>query len=108
MTESEKEEPVYSLEEGKYLVTLARKSILHYLTFQQVLKTPADAPAKLSKKSGVFVTLNKVLKNGQKELRGCIGFPLPIYPLVQATIEAAKSAAIVVPRSLFIRVLLNI
>jgi len=93
-----KEELVYTLEEGAYLVTLARKSILHYLTFGEILKVPEDVPEKLQQNSGVFVTLNTITKEGQKELRGCIGYPLPIYPLVKATIEAAKSAAVNDPR----------
>ncbi len=98
MNQSKDDEPVYSLEDGEYLVSLARKSIVHYLTFQKILKTPTNPPRKLLQKSGVFVTLNKVRKNGQKELRGCIGFPLPVYPLIEATIEAAKSAAVNDPR----------
>lgn len=88
----------YNLDDGKYLVTLARKSILHYLTFQKLLPIPQDTPLKLREESGVFVTLNKLENNKNKSLRGCIGFPLPIYPLVQATIEAAKSAAVGDPR----------
>jgi hypothetical protein len=84
----------YSLEDGKYLVRLARKSILHYLTFNEILPEPKDAPTKFFEESGVFVTLNRLTKNGEKQLRGCIGFPLPIYPLIKGTIEAAKSAAV--------------
>lgn len=83
----------YTLEEGKYLVTLARKAILHHLSFGKQLPTPKDAPPKLIEKSGVFVTLNSMDENKHKSLRGCIGFPLPVYPLVEATIQAANSAA---------------
>ncbi|HUU77810.1 MAG TPA: TIGR00296 family protein [candidate division Zixibacteria bacterium] len=88
----------YDLNDGKYLVTLARKSILHYLTFRKLLPIPRDTSPKLREESGVFVTLNKLENNKNKSLRGCIGFPLPIYPLAQATIEAAKSAAVGDPR----------
>ena len=91
-------EPSYTLEDGKFLVTLARKSILNYLTFNKLLSQPEDIPAKFLEESGVFVTLNKLDNNGEKKLRGCIGFPTPIYSLVQATIEAAKSAAVSDPR----------
>ncbi|NHJ05324.1 MAG: TIGR00296 family protein [Candidatus Heimdallarchaeota archaeon] len=97
MTESE-DLLEYDLNDGKYLVTLARKSILHYLTFRKLLPIPNDTPPKLREESGVFVTLNKLENNKNKSLRGCIGFPLPIYPLAQATIEAAKSAAVGDPR----------
>ncbi|MBY8993630.1 MAG: TIGR00296 family protein [Candidatus Heimdallarchaeota archaeon] len=94
----EYEEPVYTLEDGKYLVTLARKSILHYLTFEKLLPQPEDTPDKFLEESGVFVTLNKPDKQGNKKLRGCIGFPTPVHTLVQATIEAAKSSAVSDPR----------
>ena len=88
----------YSLEDGKYLVELARKSILHFLTFNELLAKPKDAPKKFDNNSGVFITLKKVDEKGEKKLRGCIGYPLPIFPLVQATIEAAKNAAVSDPR----------
>jgi len=47
----------------------------------------------LREKRGVFVTLKK-----HGELRGCIGFPYPNYPLGEAIILAAKSAAFSDPR----------
>jgi len=92
------EEPIYTLEDGKFLVTLARKSILNFLTFDKLLPQPEGTPAKFLELSGVFVTLNKPDDKGNKKLRGCIGFPTPVYPLVQATIEAAKSSAVSDPR----------
>ncbi|MHA1244305.1 MAG: TIGR00296 family protein [Candidatus Heimdallarchaeota archaeon] len=88
----------YSHEEGSYLIHLARKSILNYLTFGEVLSQPADTLPSLMAESGVFVTLQKITPNGGKNLRGCIGFPMPNYPLIQATILAAKSAAVGDPR----------
>ena len=89
-----KEDLNYDLEDGKFLVSLARKSILNYLTFNKMIPIPENTPKKLKENAGVFVTLNSKDKKGEEELRGCIGFPLPIYPLVRATIEAAKSAAV--------------
>ena len=94
----ENEEQIYTLEDGKFLVTLARKSILNFLTFNKLLPQPEGTSPKFLEESGVFVTLNKPDDKGNKKLRGCIGFPTPVYPLVQATIEAAKSAAISDPR----------
>ena len=93
-----KNDPVYTLEDGKYLVSIARKSILNYLTFEKLLPQPEDTPEKFLEDSGIFVTLNKPDEEGKKRLRGCIGFPTPIYPLIKATIEAAKSAAVEDPR----------
>jgi len=88
----------YSLDEGTFLIKLARKSILNYLTFGEILNQPADSPPSLLEESGVFVTLQKITPDGGRNLRGCIGFPMPNYPLVQATILAAKSAAVGDPR----------
>jgi uncharacterized protein (TIGR00296 family) len=86
-----------TIEEGKFLVNLARQAVTEYLENGNVLQVPKDVPSKLMKKCGVFVTLNKVYK-GEKRLRGCIGLPYPTTPLSQAVIEAALSAATHDPR----------
>ena len=39
--------------------------------------------------SGAFVTINRYPSG---ELRGCIGYPEPVFPLGEAIIEAARSA----------------
>lgn len=88
----------YSLEEGQFLVKLARNSIIYFLTFGELIEQPKETPKKFLQDSGVFVTLNKLDQNHSKNLRGCIGFPLPVYPLVTAVIQAAKSAAVGDPR----------
>lgn len=80
-------------EEGGFLVKLARASIETYLNEKQILKVPEDTPDDLKDEMGVFVTLNS---NGQ--LRGCIGYPEPVKPLVNAVIEVAISAALQDPR----------
>ncbi len=95
---SQKSDPEYTIEDGRYLVSIARKSILNFLTFGKLLPQPEDTPEKFLEDSGIFVTLNKPDEEGKKRLRGCIGFPTPIYPLIKATIEAAKSAAVGDPR----------
>ena len=46
-------------------------------------------------KQGCFVTL-KI----DEKLRGCIGFPEPVFPLYKSIIESAKSAAFSDPRFL--------
>ncbi len=48
-----------------------------------------DLPDKFDKKMGVFVTLNKY---PSEELRGCIGYPEPIYPLKKALTKGAENA----------------
>jgi uncharacterized protein (TIGR00296 family) len=85
-----------NLEEGRALVQLARRAITKYLEEKQILRAPHEAPEKLSRKSGVFVTLNTV--KPAHELRGCIGFPYPTEPLVNATIKSAIYAATEDPR----------
>ncbi len=86
-----------TLEEGKFLVELARQTVTDYLKSGKVAQVPDDVSSKLMEPCGVFVTLNTVIK-GKKQLRGCIGLPYPITPLVEAVIEAAVSAAARDPR----------
>jgi len=77
-----------SLSQGKKLIKVARKAISD---------SSFDAGSALKKEFsevlGVFVTLNK-----DEELRGCIGFPEGVYPLYEAVIKAARSAAFSDPR----------
>jgi uncharacterized protein (TIGR00296 family) len=86
-----------TLEEGKFLVNLARQTVTEYLKNGKVLQVPESVSPKLMKPCGVFVTLNNH-HNGKKSLRGCIGLPYPTTPLVQAVVEAALSAATRDPR----------
>ena len=88
--------------EGELLVRIARRAVEKYLAEFAELKPPEDSPQKLREKRGVFVTLEKlVLAEGgmrRRVLRGCIGFPEPIYPLIVGTIKAAIEAAMRDPR----------
>jgi len=86
-----------SLEEGKFLIQLARNAVKEYLKTGKTVKAPADTPKKLFERCGVFVTINS-LKNGEKSLRGCIGYPYPTNPLVEAVIDSAINAATQDPR----------
>ena len=86
-----------TLEEGKFLVNLARQTVTEYLKNGTILQVPESVSPKLMEPSGVFVTLDSLHK-GAKTLRGCIGLPYPTTPLVQAVIEAALSAATRDPR----------
>ena len=85
-----------SLEEGTLLVGTARAAITKYLESKQTIKAPNEATEKLRRKSGVFVTLNKI--EPVHELRGCIGFPYPEGALIDSTIKAAIYAATEDPR----------
>lgn len=86
-----------SNEEGQFLIDLARNTIIKYITTQQVITTPPNSPWHLLQPRGVFVTLT-TQQAGEKILRGCIGYPEPQLPLVEATISAAISAATRDPR----------
>ncbi|MEM2913797.1 MAG: TIGR00296 family protein [Candidatus Bathyarchaeia archaeon] len=83
-------------EDGNFLVKLARKSIEEYLKSGTKVEYPKEIDKKFLEKRGVFVTL----KNSRNdfELRGCIGYPYPTKPLVEATIDSAIEAATNDPR----------
>ncbi len=84
-----------TLDEGTYLVKLARRVIESSFSRKEV--DIVDAPQKTREMCGVFVTLNTF--NGvDKELRGCIGYPYPIKPLVEAVVDVAEAAAFEDPR----------
>ena len=86
-----------SIEEGKFLIELARNAVKEYLKTRKSISAPESTPKKLQEKCGVFVTINSV-KHGKKELRGCIGYPYPTNPLVEAVIDAAINSATQDPR----------
>ncbi len=84
-----------TLSEGTYLVRLARRTIEASFARKKVDIT--DAPPKTREVCGVFVTLN-TLVGGERQLRGCIGYPYPIKPLVEAVVDVAEAAAFEDPR----------
>ena len=86
-----------SLDEGKFLVELARKAVKENLTTGKHLAAPQNTPKKLLRQCGIFVTINTI-KHGETQLRGCIGYPYPTLPLVEAVIESAIDAATQDPR----------
>jgi uncharacterized protein (TIGR00296 family) len=91
----------FTVEDGAFLVRLARKSVEEYLARGVEISPPEDLPEKFRVKRGVFVTINKLRFEGgfrHKVLRGCIGYPYPTHPLVEALIDAAISAATSDPR----------
>ncbi|MGA3110205.1 MAG: TIGR00296 family protein [Candidatus Bathyarchaeia archaeon] len=85
-----------SLEEGTLLVRTGRTAITEYIQSKRIIKVPNEVPEHLRRKSGVFVTLNKI--EPVHELRGCIGFPYPVDTLINSTIRAAIYAATEDPR----------
>ena len=79
--------------EGIEGLKLARAAIETYLSEGVKIEAWEGLPAVFHDKRGVFVTLNK-----HGALRGCIGYPYPVFKLKDAIIDAAISAAVNDPR----------
>ncbi len=86
-----------SIDEGIFLVHLARRAIETYITESRKIDLSANTPDNLRKKGMAFVTIESISKES-KELRGCIGFLQPIAPLAETVINAAIAAATEDPR----------
>ncbi|MHA1132554.1 MAG: TIGR00296 family protein, partial [Candidatus Helarchaeota archaeon] len=85
-----------SLEDGIFAVKLARQAVKTYIEERRKVPIPTKFPTSFNEKAGVFVTLKTIKKqegNIKKQLRGCIGFPYPTLPLIEAIIESAISSA---------------
>jgi len=80
-------------DEGKLLVKIAREAIETFIKERKKIDIPESTPDTLKENMGAFVTLNK-----EGLLRGCIGYPEPIAPLISAVIDVAISAAVNDPR----------
>jgi uncharacterized protein, PH0010 family len=86
------------LKDGSELVRFARYAIKSYLegkSKEEILSETDKELDRFNRNSGVFVTLDT---HPKKELRGCIGYPEPIYPLNRALVLSAISAATEDPR----------
>jgi len=73
-------------EDGILAVKAARSSIE---AETQGLSPELELPRSFDRKSGVFVTINTYPEGN---LRGCIGYPEPVYPLKDALVFSAQSA----------------
>jgi uncharacterized protein (TIGR00296 family) len=78
-------------------VKIAREAIEDYVRCYKKTKPSKDLPEKFYQKCGVFVTINKC-ERGEKNLRGCIGYPYPDKPLIEAIIDSGIAAAVKDPR----------
>ena len=87
---------MYALEEGTLAVSIARRVVEAWVHGnKKELKLPKELPESFRRDSGVFVTLNT---HPEKELRGCIGYPEPVMPLIDAIVDSARSASSRDPR----------
>jgi uncharacterized protein (TIGR00296 family) len=82
----------YSDEDGEIATKMARRAIEEFIDIKLIIKNSYGG--KFVEKRGVFTTIRKM----SGELRGCIGFPEPVYPLGEAIIKSAIAAAVDDPR----------
>ncbi|ADG13462.1 AMMECR1 domain protein [Methanocaldococcus infernus ME] len=73
-----------TLEEGEFAVRYARAVIESHLSGKELILE--SYPEIFNEKRGCFCTLHTY---PERELRGCIGIPEPIMPLIEALREAA-------------------
>ncbi|MCC6053644.1 MAG: TIGR00296 family protein, partial [Desulfurococcaceae archaeon] len=99
MTSSTLHPSELTLEEGFYLVRLARRAVEEYLKNRTRI-APRDVPSdKLLRPGMTFTTLEALdSKTGKTTLRGCIGFLAPIRSLAEVLIDSAIEAATGDPR----------
>ncbi len=87
------------LDHGRRAVRLARESVARAVAGDRSGGAPSGAaeplPPFFARPRGVFVTIRRFPGD---ELRGCIGFPRPVFPLGRAVREAAIAAATEDPR----------
>jgi uncharacterized protein len=76
----------FSLEERVLLLRLAHEAIASVLENRQISLTPPSAH--LEEMRGAFTTLYV-----RGDLRGCVGYALPVAPLYRTVVETARGAA---------------
>lgn len=84
---------MYKLDDGKLAIALVRSVLDEYYLNNKFDRT--IFPKHFSRKSGVFVTLNRYPSG---TLRGCIGYILPVMTLQKAIEENTLNAALKDPR----------
>jgi len=97
----------FSLEQRRILLGVAHRAILYALEHRPFEEAPPASP-ELAEPRSVFTTLylrdnlpGAVYRDGHSEphlesrrqLRGCVGYALPIAPLYRAVAETARAAA---------------
>jgi uncharacterized protein len=76
-----------TLEDEQACLKLARQALEHFFKTGRRLRSPLKSVV-FKENRGAFVTLHV-----DGELRGCIGYPLPVKPLDETVIEMAVAAA---------------
>ena len=83
---------MFTPEQQRVLLALAREALTGVVT-GGTLPAPEQVDEAFTRQQGAFVTLTI-----GGNLRGCIGYPEPIYPLYKSIIHGAASAALQDPR----------
>lgn len=73
--------------EGELAVRIARDAVESKVARRELSRF--KVPPSFEEKSGAFVTLNTYPEG---ELRGCIGYPQPFFPLIKSIVKAAEGA----------------
>ncbi len=81
----------FSTDARRTLLHIAHYAILSVLENQPIAEEP-PYPASLFEPRGVFTTLYLRGERG-RELRGCVGYAVPVAPLYRAVAESARAAA---------------
>ncbi len=87
--------PEFSLDQRRALLRIAHEAILSVLE-RRPFPEPSPLPPGLSDPRGVFTTLYlRGDSHGDlgRQLRGCVGYAVPIAPLYRAVAETARAAA---------------
>ena len=95
--------PEFSFEQRRILLRIAHEAILSVLERRPFPDAPPSSPL-LSEPRGVFTTLylhrdrlgelhRQSHRESYRELRGCVGYAVPIAPLYRAVAETARAAA---------------
>jgi uncharacterized protein len=89
----------FSLDQRRTLLGIAHRAILSALEGQPSEDPPPSSPA-LWEPRGVFTTLylrgdppHALPGEQRRELRGCVGYAMPIAPLYRAVADTARAAA---------------
>jgi uncharacterized protein (TIGR00296 family) len=77
-----------NLRDGEFAVKFARETIELWVRERKPIKKPRNLSGEFYENRGVFTTLHTYPDKG---LRGCIGVPYPVKPLIEAIIESAMS-----------------
>ncbi len=89
------ESPEFSLEQRRTLLRIAHEAILSALE-RRPFPGATPFPAELLEPRGVFTTLylrGDLNRELHRQLRGCVGYAMPLAPLCRAVAETARAAA---------------